>query len=347
MLDHKDDTTWLGTSVSCFIGWVCLVACASGFAPARWQKITESTQAHVVPFLSIFFFDSDHGIAITPVSLEKTDSGGKSWATLISGEGEKSFYSLAFTSPTKGYVTGMEKGINGYAPVILRTEDGGGSWQKTSLNIPTLTPEARPRLHSISFCNGQIGWAAGSDLILETTDGGRDWETKRIGKDELIFGVGCISDEQAFAVGQNGLMLQTKDGGNTWDERASGTNDSLLRVRFFGNDGWIVGGMAGRSVLLRTRDAGVTWQSEATAVSEVLFDIYVNGTQGWLVGANGTILQTKDGGQTWQRQESATTNDLTCLFFLSPQRGWVGGDKQTLLKYSAKSSERHHTAEEK
>jgi photosystem II stability/assembly factor-like uncharacterized protein len=176
----------------------------SGFAPAKWEKVTESTNPHVTPFLSVFFFDSSDGIAITPGSLQRTNNGGKSWTPLISEDSEKAFHALTFTTPSTGFVVGLQKKTNGYAPMILRTEDGARTWQESLINVPTRTTDVKPRLQSVGFCDQHIGWATGSDLIVHTGNGGQTWETQRLGIDEGLFGIACLSSERAVAVGQAG-----------------------------------------------------------------------------------------------------------------------------------------------
>jgi photosystem II stability/assembly factor-like uncharacterized protein len=79
---------------------------------------------------------------------------------------------------------------------------------------------------------------------------------------------------------------------------------------------------------------GANWQSQPLVIAEPLFDIYVSGTSIWVAGANGAILRSRTGGQTWEREKSPTNNNLMSLFFLSPDQGWAGGDKMTLLRLS-------------
>lgn len=187
----------------------------------------------------------------------------------------------------------------------------------------------------VAFTDIKHGWALTVFQLLETNDGGQIWERQRSGnKEEVFFGVACISPERASAVGQDGLILQTGDGGKTWSRQDSGATDNLVRARFFDDSGWIVGGSAGEGTLLRTRDGGATWERVPLDASEALFDIYINGQQGWIVGANGTILHTSDGGQSWQQERSPIKDNLVGIFFLNPQQGWISGDKRTILRLS-------------
>ena len=333
MSERRYYTRSLRACLSALICSLSLLACSSFFASTKWEKLSEGTHPHIVPFLSLFFFDSYNGVAATSTSLERTADGGKTWTPLIADDLEQSFQALAFTTPTTGFVVGLQKKNNDYAPMILRTEDGGRNWQESLVNVRPRTTGIKPLLQSVSFCNQEIGWAAGSDLILHTGDGGQTWETQQLRSDGGLFGIVCLTPKQAVAVGQEGLILLTQDGGKTWSRQTSGTADHLLRVRFFGNEAWILGGMAGKSALLRSHDGGVTWQPLSIQAGQTLFDIYINESQGWIVGAKGTILHSNDAGQTWKLQESPTVNDLAYLFFLSPHEGWAAGDKRTLLHY--------------
>ena len=51
----------------------------------------------------------------------------------------------------------------------------------------------------------------------------------------------------------------------------------------------------------------------------------------WAVGLHGFILYTDNGGQDWQAQTSNTDEDLTSVYFTSPQAGWAVGWSGTIL----------------
>lgn len=319
----------------CFTLMLLVTMGLSSCSTGHWRLLATDTVSDGLAISDLVFIDSNHGWALTPAQLLETIDGGQTWTERLTSEKE-SYYSLTFVNPTTGWIVGTRNDAGAYNALIMRTTDGGKTWRPQVVNVAQQQDnQIAPRLHSVSFCNPQAGWAAGTDLILHTTDGGQTWETQRSGnKNDGLFGVTCVSPERAWAVGQDGLILQTKDGGKTWSRQDSGTMDNLVRVRFFGDSGWIVGGRAGNGTLLRTRDGGAKWERLQLDISEALFDIYMNGQQGWIVGASGTILHTNDGGQTWQQQKSPTDNDLISLSFASPQRGWAGGNKRTLLRYS-------------
>jgi photosystem II stability/assembly factor-like uncharacterized protein len=303
----------------------------------KWDLVRSDSLSDGVPILALYFSDKDHGWAVHPGAVLKLSNNGNDWVPVLTDTvAERTFNSLSFTSSEHGIVVGSQKRSDGYTPLILETNDGGVTWQERPTNVPPVKDIHEPHgLHGISFCNADVGWAVGQGLILRTTDGGKTWDTQRSGNNgERLFSIACASPERAWAAGPDGLLLRTTDEGKTWYREEVESKGSLVRVRFFGEDGWMVGHVAGHGLLLHSRDRGSTWLPQSIDASESLLDIYMTGTQGWIVGTKGTILRTADGGQSWQKQYSPTTNDLACLFFLSSHEGWAAGDKRTLLRYS-------------
>lgn len=305
-----------------------LVASLTTHDSARWRLLTTGDHPHTPAFLAVNFTDADHGWGLTPSTLFETNDGGRNWVPRIEENGpQRTFFALEFIDPATGFIVGSQQKGTDRSLMILRTDDAGLSWQDSQIKAKA---ESRALLQAVSFCDAEVGWAAGSNVILKTTDGGQSWEMRHSSPEEVFYSVACQSSERAWAVGRNGLIVYTKDGGRTWLRQPSGTAESLTRVRAIGEELWIVGGLQSKGVLLHSD--GTNWESQPTPDLGALFDIYVNGSLGWVVGANGTVLQTTNGGRTWERQQTPTKNNLMCLFFLSPHEVWAGGDRRTLLR---------------
>lgn len=322
------------TRVYCPLGLaIMLVALGFGACPSkRWQLLSTDTVSDGVPISALVFTDANHGWAVTPWQLLETVDGGQTWAERLKGE-DKVFHSLTFIHPTTGWIVGSQKDGSYYKALVMRTTDGGKTWQPQAVEVAAQQDvRVAPQLLSVSFCNPNVGWAVGSNLLVRTMNGGQTWEAQRVGNgDKALSSVECVNPERAWLVGEDGIILHTEDGGASWSRQESGTKATLLRVRSFGDDGWAVG-LDG--TLLRTRDGGAMWAQQRLDLTGALFDIHMDGQQGWIIGAEGTILHSEDGGQTWQRYESPTNNDLVSLFFISPKQGWAGGDRRTLLRFS-------------
>lgn len=294
-------------------------------ALSGWQVLTTDPMTHTLPITGLAFFDDVHGWAMTPYELLQTDDGGRTWKTVALGE-ERSFLSLSFTDPATGWIVGAQDQSRNQA-LIMHTRDGGRSWSQQHADIT-------PPLVSVKFCDASTGWALTPKVIVHTGDGGNTWEAQyRSEGDERLMSIECVSPQRAWAVADNGTLLHTEDGGTTWVRQDVGTDASLLRVRFFGEDGWIVGS---RGTLLRTRDGGSSWERQSLDIGSdsVLTDIQIMGERGWLIGSPGVMFHTSDGGRSWQRQKYPTDLDLLCLFFISSHRGWAGGEKRTVLRFS-------------
>ncbi|MCA1579186.1 MAG: hypothetical protein LC794_17695 [Acidobacteria bacterium] len=313
---------------------VALISAVLACKATTWELVTTDEHPHSQAFVAVQFSGLNHGWGLTPTALFETNDGGRSWTSLTkNAEGNITFFSVEFVDNTTGFIVGsQQQSGNARSPIVLRTDDLGKNWRESIIkSVPTTTDQPR-LLHSVSFCDRQVGWAAGSDLVLKSIDSGQTWERFLSDSDENLFSVACLSRERAVVVGQNGLILVTTDGGKSWTRQASGTSANLVRVRAFDDDIWIVGGIDGKSILLHSHRLSGNWESQRLEVSETLFDIYISNTRGWAVGSNGLILHTIDGWRTWERQESPTKNNLFSLFFLSPNRGWASGDHKTILR---------------
>ncbi|HYX31035.1 MAG TPA: YCF48-related protein [Pyrinomonadaceae bacterium] len=308
------------------------IVTAAACSRPKWELISSGGHPHTPTFLNVSFSNPDHGWGLTPSALFETNDGGRTWTSRIaSDDGDRTFFDLDFVDGRTAFIVGIQRKGDKPSLLILRSNDAGKSWQDTQINSGQAVPNGL--VHSISFCDSKIGWAVGANTILATRDGGDTWETQNTNDNDVLYSVTCSDANRAWAAGKHGRILYTGDGGRTWHSQVSGTTEDLTRIRSFGDDLWIVGGVADKGIVLHSH-GGANWQSQPLVIAEPLFDIYVSGTSIWVAGANGAILRSRTGGQTWEREKSPTNNNLMSLFFLSPDQGWAGGDKMTLLRLS-------------
>lgn len=84
--------------------------------------------------------------------------------------------------------------------------------------VPTATEAS---LFDIAFTqeNPQHGWVVGSNAsLLETTDGGKTWETKALdlGEEKVRLTSVSFSGSEGWIVGEPSVLLHTTDQGNSW-----------------------------------------------------------------------------------------------------------------------------------
>lgn len=218
---------------------------------------------------------------------------------------------------------------SGERGTVLRTEDGGRTWQARPVAggdaLDFRDVEAFDTSTAVAMSIGP----GTSSRIYRTEDGGQTWALRYTATDPKMF-----LDALAFADATHGVavsdsvdgrfvLLTTGDGGRSWtrvptdrlpaalpDEgafAASGTNVALIGR----HDVWVG---TGASRVLRTPDGGRSWRVTtppvATGEATGIFSIAFRDTRhGVVVGGNyrrerdaiDNVARTRDGGVTWQR----------------------------------------------
>src|SRR6266480_2678553 len=250
---------------------------------------------------------------------------------------------LLFTPPqwtlqTSG-VTGRLRGVSavsdrvawasGAGSTVLRTSDGGATWQKLTVTTDAVdfrdvdAIDARTA-YVLSIGNGP------ASRIYKTDDAGATWTLQFKNEDPKAF-----FDAMSFWDAAHGIVIgdsiagqfcimTTEDGGRNWRRvpasalppalpnegafAASGTN-----IAVFGkSDAWIGTGAATKTRVLRTHDRGRTWKVAETPLvagaSAGIFSVaFRDAKHGVVVGGDYTkekdavnnLAVTNDGGITW------------------------------------------------
>ena len=124
----------------------------------------------------LFFLNPERGWAVGDKGLlAGTEDGGRNWK-IVDASVTTELLDVFFLSPELGWIVGQ----NG---LVLITRDGGKSWTRGSTPI-------RDLLCSVRFVDSLHGWTVGgnptpaipvlppSNVVLETKDGGQNWETR-------------------------------------------------------------------------------------------------------------------------------------------------------------------------
>jgi photosystem II stability/assembly factor-like uncharacterized protein len=248
------------------------------------------------------------------------------------------FAAPRWTTQTSG-VTARLRGVSavservawasGANSTVLRTVDGGQTWQK--LNVTSEALDFRDidavdaqTAYVLSIGNGP------ASRIYKTTDAGKTWTLQFKNEDPKAF-----LDAMSFWDATNGIafgdavdgqfyILTTTDGGRVWSRvptanlppalenegafAASGTNIALFGKSY----AWIGTGAAAKSRVLRTSDRGRTWQIADTPLasgpSAGIFSItFRDEKHGVIAGGDyrkeqeavDNLAVTSDGGVTW------------------------------------------------
>lgn len=149
-----------------------------------------------------------------------------------------------FLDATHGWIVG-EQGR------MVRTEDGGQTWENVTLPRPpkqdkaggneemmsdeeleafgALTP--LPSLYGVYFTSPQQGWVVGQEgTIARTQDGGKQWEFQSSNSQEALYDIG-VHGETGWIVGDKGAVLVSTTSGTQWEKRELGLEYRLSWLR--------------------------------------------------------------------------------------------------------------------
>ena len=218
---------------------------------------------------------------------------------------------------------------SGASSTVLRTTDGGQTWQKLTVTSDTLD------FRDIDAVDAQTAYVLSigngpASRIYKTTDAGETWTLQFKNEDPKAF-----LDAMSFWDANHGIVfgdsvdgqlyiMTTADGGRTWSRvpaaglppalenegafAASGTN-----IAVFGKShAWIGTGASAKARVLRTSDGGRTWQVAETPLaagpSAGIFSIaFRDAKHGVIAGGDyrkeqeavDNLAVTSDGGITW------------------------------------------------
>ena len=240
----------------------------------------------------IYFRDKEDGHLLAANRVLTTDDGGRSWrpsaqfAPADFNGATPELYSVRFTSKKRGWIVGsVSRGDRVLDSLLLRTDDGGASWQRASAPV-------KVELLHLDFRGEKRGWIVGDrGTILHTSDGGETWRQQRTNTTATLYHVDFEDDETGWAVGERSTILRTTDGGATWlavEVPIIGPRATLLSVAFANKEeGWVVGR---GGTILRSSDGGRTWVRQESGTKQHIYALHVRDKRAWAVGGDGQVL---------------------------------------------------------
>ena len=245
---------------------------------------------------------------------------GASW-TQRPAPARSNLTAVTFVDAQHGWAVGHDE-------LILRTSDGGQSWQ-----LSHYAPERQQPLLGVSFADPLHGIAIGAfSTVYTTADGGQSWQAAdfrpapppsarspaaRAGRkpdamrddDEGVNqphlnAIARAADGALYLAAEAGHLYRSADGGAHWNELASPYNGSFFGLLPLERDALLVFGLRGH--LYRSEDAGRSWR----ALDSHTLALLAGGTRladGTIVivGLAGTVLVSGDGGQSFALRQQA------------------------------------------
>lgn len=268
------------------------------------------------------------GLACDMLTNSETSSENASWK-VVYRESDFSFLSVFFINEMIGFVVG-------YNGVLLKTVDGGSSWNR--IDFPQ-----NGRLHSIFFLDKNCGFVSCDSELYYTDDGGNSWNIQlkigSLGSQDFLF----TSPQTGFMISQPNNLFLTQDGGRSWSRKEfprelyhlSMVSDSI---------GYAVGFSEARTI--RVINSLIELENMEAGIENFIrwYDVsFVNEELGWALGLDieaiaEVIIHTSDGGLSWTIQ-ATNLQGLQGgeLFFIDESHGWAvggGGGRTNLDQHS-------------
>ena len=242
---------------------------------------------------------------------------------------------LSFVDSLTGWAAGE-------AGTIIRTTDGGNSWEVQNSTVQTF-------IMDIFFVDENLGWALTlkdvfpfNSVILKTTNGGDEWTAENFpDSSKLIRTIFFFDSLNGFVGGS--YIARTSDGGNSWVEADIDSNMvsgfPVYRFNFYNQQfGYACGGridVAG--VTWNTTNSGLNWSAQGISADEV-FDIFIFDSLNAITLSGDpeglfpiADLKTTNGGLTWNYTELSFFGLSFNIDFRTYNEGWSASGYKFLL----------------
>jgi photosystem II stability/assembly factor-like uncharacterized protein len=304
----------------CFLGEVRGHA-ADAFPESNSEILIEDASLH-----DVVFVDPEFGWAVGDRgALWHTADGGQNWRTQKSSTAVD-LHGVWLADRNLGWAVGGRTFPYLWTSqaTILRTTDGGATWQEQLALLPALERvKFFDAEHGVAWGRGSGGEPLG---VFASDDSGRNWRPVAVGNQSTWWGGDFESQHTGIIVGA-GQSARITNGDVS--QLSLGEHD-IRAVRFSDNGtAWAVGDAGS---ILRSADSGATWNA-VNALPDDLpaviawHTIATHGQQMWIAGAPGTVvLHSPDGGETWQGHATGSNVSIRKLTFVDELHGWAVGD---------------------
>lgn len=282
---------------------ICALACCTALAatvlPAQGTRDPISTPASSSAFgvRSALTAVANAGSRLIAVGrrgvILVSDDAGAHWrqvASPVSGD----LTAVRFQDAQHGWIVGHDA-------VVLKSTDGGLSWQRKL--------DGRSALALLSATYGAQGSAADATIAQDIERAGAQSATPGVLPYPLL-DVWFASADEGYVGGAFGLLLHTTDGGASWTPMMERSANARM------NHIYAIGGAAGQVYLageqgfLRRRDAASgSFVAIDSPYDGSYFGLYADGRQLLVHGLRGNAYVQEDGG-AWQKIDTGSAANI-------------------------------------
>ncbi|MCI0472881.1 MAG: T9SS type A sorting domain-containing protein, partial [Ignavibacteria bacterium] len=222
----------------------------------------------------------------------------------------------------------------GMSRTILRTVNGGNSWQQISLPVFPYGYAS----YFFPLRNTSTGWISGSSwnglywtVVMKTTNAGINWTTYTANFHDEVKQLYFINDTMGWAISSPPRILRSENGGGGWESCYTGYNYSFIMKGIIFTDslnGFVYGfdTSSKKGSLLKTTNSGANWNYTVLNYPYSFNSVYfINSQTGYVACDSGRILRTNSALSNFEVLTPRTKKTLSSIQFINSQTGWAVG----------------------
>ncbi|MCL1466780.1 photosynthesis system II assembly factor Ycf48 [Argonema galeatum] len=321
--------SWQRVGVLLAVALLCL-ACSKvpSISQNPWQVVSLPTSANLMDIA--FTGNPMHGWLVgSQATLLETTDGGETWQPreLDLGGQKYRFNSVSFN--------GQEGWIAGEPSLLLYTNDEGKTWSRIPLSEKL--PGNPNTVLALAPQSAEMTTDVGA--IYRTTDSGQTWKALVQQAVGVVRNISRSIDGKYVAVSANGSFYSTwQPGQDAWLPHNRNSSRRVQNMGFTEEGGlWMLA--RGGQVQFTDPEKPDEWLDadypEFSASWGLLDLAFRTPDEIWVAGGGGNLLCSFDGGKTWQkdREVEDVPSNFYKILFLTPEKGFIIGQRGTLLKY--------------
>jgi len=302
------------------------------YSPAQvWTKQAKSGNAGLI---DIVFISKAEGFAIGSGKVLKTVDTGNTWTQILTSYNR--FSGIAFADSKNGYIIG-------YDDLVLKTTDGGNSWNlkntgNSNDDLLTLFTHHKDTL----FITGSddLDSSKPDNYFHYSYDGGSNWGRKSLSNIQPITSMWMKNKNKGMISTLSAGVMESTNGFSSYSYNTN-PGIQINDTKVIKDSVVVLVGNGGK--ISRSNDYGKTYTSVASATSENLNGLhFANDSVGMACGDKGTMLRTTNSGLTWTKMVTNTTLHFEKVFFINAFHAWAVanstvGDSMDIFRFEDKS----------
>ena len=265
---------------------------------ANWTRLSGVAAEESVDAIAVSPADSKIVLAGGSSGMYRSADAGATWKKVLDqGQRQPSMTGLAF-DPSKPATVYASSDSDGHPKGVFKSTDAGATWQPANGGI-----HENSRVWGVAVArDGKSVWAASSDGVYQSDDGGAAWTVVLPGKAALSIAAGAGGLVVAGTQGDG--IMRSGDGGKSWAETTNDApesgNTAYALLASTATADLLYAGIPNR--ILRSTDGGVTWKTFSRGFNWIGFrSLAIDEKSGVVWGGTGRdgVVKTTDGGATW------------------------------------------------